>query len=847
MARKIINWSYVQARLGSNRFFWRLRYGLGWLNFRRLRAGFQFRSKANDTATEVQYWRAMSKGALVPIVLAIAVAVGLYVFERNISFFIGLGWVHDTIVGDYLVHELDNDTYVQLLTTIAGVTGVFLGLYFTAVSTVISNAYSSVSGDVRELILRDRIGNNYVKLVSFLTALSVVLLAFSAAKVTTYHLAIPVLAVVSCLAIFAFVNLGMRAFFLSDPTLFFNTLSGELLKWVKQATYRGYQWKSPSFQEHYRKQALKSATTLATLAKISSEKPELQGESYPRLLRKLLALTSVYQSDKHLIPSGSNWFSKKLQHKQWYLTESTELETATRTDTALRPNEIPDTTWLEDVILDGVFKAFEADLAAGDYQALYNKTVSLPDFFKNTAADWLEGNGEIRLQRLSKYVVDELVAGNEIDEQQEPYSIAIADILASLPMSLELGFIKVVDETDAKKLRTQLSDMKLTKESSPYRFNLPPSTLKILEDVHNGAVFEKLAQAQHKTQNWYVTELVLHDFEMALYQQWQSLMRTLEDWYSETGETLTKAKRYKQAAAVYSRAIEQAWKLDSHIVRLKDLSEALRKDRKTDFIKNAEWDWDKEHDRVAKFRNAAIEGQAKLIPYLWNTKKPDPDMPDFFGGAVHYTGEACFDALVSGDADKFKTLFRPYFFGILGIFESVRPQVVEWETSSAITWMSEPVLDLFDISGYAYIFAEYHNKPELWGECKTVWDSYLTEVSQQLQSFSVISNYHQTPRLVITPRDPLRSGREIVLGRILNDLPRQRASNFYSQPQVEHQSQLIRNIAPWNDDLPSMFVNAIDVFTAKYLITLPNDTGLDFGISQDKISSINEQSEDEDE
>ncbi len=847
MVRKFVNGSYLRARLGSSRIFWRSRYGLGWLNFRRLRAGFQLKNKASNATTEIQYWRAMSKGALVPIFLAVAVSIILYVFERNLSFFINISWVHDTVIGQYLMHTLDKGTYVQLLTAIAGVTGVFLGLYFTAVSTVISNAYSSVSGDVRELILRDRIGNNYVKLVSFLTALSVLLLAFSAANAGTAHLGIPILAIASCLAVFAFVNLGMRAFFLSDPTLFFNTVSAELLKWVKQATYRGYQWRSPSFQEHYRKQALRSATTLATLAKIASEKPELQGESYPRLLRKLLALTSVYQNDKHLIPSGSNWFSKKFQHKQWYLTESTELESATRTDTTLRPNEIPDTTWLEDVILDGVFKSYEADLANGDYQALYNKTVSLPDFFKDTAADWLHESGEIRHQRLSKYVIDELVSGKEIDNQQEPYSVAITDILASLPMSLELGFIKAVDEVDPVKLRTQLSNMRLAKENAPYHFNLPPSTIKVLEDVHAGAAFEKLSQARHKTQNWYVTELVLHDLEMSLYKQWQSLMKLLENWYAEAGEALTKAKRYKQSAAVYSRAIEQAWKLDSHIERLKNLSEALREGHRVDFIKNAEWDWDKEHSRVAKFRDAAIEGQAKLIPHLWNTRKPDPDMPDFFGGAVHYTGEACFDALVAGDGEKFKALFRPYFLGILGVFESVRSQVVEWETSSAIAWMSEPILDLFDISGYAYIFAEYHNKPELWSECKGVWDTYLSEVSQQLQSFAVISNYHQTPRMVITPRAPLRSGREIALGRMLNELPRQQTSDFFSRPQVEHQSQLIRNIAPWSDHLPSMFVDAIDVFTTRYLITLPDSSTLDFGINQDKITSINGRPEDESE
>ena len=299
------NFTYVLARLGFTRLFWRVRYWFGWLNFRRLRISFQLRDKLRNTATEASYWRALSRGVVLPIIFAIVFSLVLYAFEKSLPLFTNINWVGNNIIGKILLHPMNEDAYVAILTTIAGVVGVFLGLYFTAVSTVISNVYSSVSGDVRELILRDRLGNKYVNLLAFLIALSVVLLAFSTMKITTLHLAIFVLVVLSCLAIFAFVNLGVRMFFLSDPTLFFETLSTELMKWVRHATARGYQWQDVSFQTHYRRQALKVVKTLTTLAKISSKKPELQGESHPRLLKNLLALTSVYYDEKHSIPTNS--------------------------------------------------------------------------------------------------------------------------------------------------------------------------------------------------------------------------------------------------------------------------------------------------------------------------------------------------------------------------------------------------------------------------------------------------------------------------------------------------------------------------------------------------------------
>ena len=268
------NFTYVLERLGFTRLFWRVRYWFGWLNFRRLRISFQLRDKLSNTAAEVSYWRALSRGVVLPIIFAIVFSLVLYVFEENLPFFTNISWVGNSIIGKILLHPMNKDAYVAMLTTIAGVVGVFLGLYFTAVSTVISNAYSSVSGDVRELILRDRLGNKYVKLLAFLTALSVILLAFSAMEIAPLHLVILVLPVLSCLAIFAFVSLGARMFFLSDPTLFFGTLSIELMKWISCATARGYQWQNASFQAHYRKQALKVATTLVILAKISGKKPD---------------------------------------------------------------------------------------------------------------------------------------------------------------------------------------------------------------------------------------------------------------------------------------------------------------------------------------------------------------------------------------------------------------------------------------------------------------------------------------------------------------------------------------------------------------------------------------------
>ena len=99
----------------------------------------------------------------------------------------------------------------MLLEAIAAVTGVFLALYFTAVSTVAATVYASVPHDIRTLIVKDRLGNVYVQGVAFTMALAILLLIFHAGGGSALRLALPVVGALAVFSIFAFIRLGQRA------------------------------------------------------------------------------------------------------------------------------------------------------------------------------------------------------------------------------------------------------------------------------------------------------------------------------------------------------------------------------------------------------------------------------------------------------------------------------------------------------------------------------------------------------------------------------------------------------------------------------------------------------------
>ena len=86
----------------------------------------------------------------------------------------------------------DDSDYVTFLATVSGIGGVFIGLYYAGISTVSSSIYASVPNNVRDLLAQERVGNVYLRFLSFITSLGLILIAFRLINQPRIFLAIPV-------------------------------------------------------------------------------------------------------------------------------------------------------------------------------------------------------------------------------------------------------------------------------------------------------------------------------------------------------------------------------------------------------------------------------------------------------------------------------------------------------------------------------------------------------------------------------------------------------------------------------------------------------------------------------
>lgn len=729
------------------------------------------------------------------------------------------------------LETINGSAYDVLLETVAGTTGVFLALYFTAVSAIAATVYAAVPHDIRAVIVRDRLGNIYVRGVAFTMALAVLLLVAHAGGAATYRLALPIICFGALFSIFSFIRLGQRAFYLADPTLLANELGYQFLRWFDRAKHGGWRADEPAVQAHYRTSAKRSVDSLVSLSKLATGQAHLQGESSRQLAQKISALLARYLAERHRVPPESRWFGQRYEHSQWYLTDWTQLQLAGATG-ALDPRAVPDVNWVEADLLRPLMSTAAADAHAADYEGALTVLGSLGRVWSGLGSVWASEDGGRWIDDLTAIFLP-AVTQTASGELERPELIPGAlDAFALVPLSLELGFHRSIVDRDITALGDQIATSNWRAPDAAYAFSLPRPVVQMLEQIQVGLEFERAANgpAETRTPTWWIREMAMYSLEWAFHQEIEVLVALAGRWYPATADTLTTAGLHEGAAAVLARGEELALKLAAHLHEWEQIAESMRDGPRLD-LKRPTWDWSGLRSQAEVLRWEIDERLAGSIVELAALSESQ-DVPDYLGHAVHRTGEACFDALATDDAERFSKLYPRYFLGILAVTERVRPRVARYHPQQAVTWMAGPLMELLDISGYALVYSELNGTPELWRTVQDVLARYF-ELPDGLDRMKLVAALyqHQGTALGLTARSMVRHAWKKSLSNQLSALERQVADNEFGRGQVRHESPLIRRIAPDDNLFDDLYFDAGDILVVRYLQTLAAANGLDFGIA----------------
>jgi hypothetical protein len=740
----------------------------------------------------------------------------------------------------------NDDAYSGFLGTVAGIGGVFIGLYYAAISSIGSAIYSNKPSNIRDLLATERVGSSYMTALAYMTFTSLALFAMYLLGFQKTHLAILFTTILVGVGIISFVKLGQRVFYFFDPTQLSRSVFFDLYSHLKNVQPKGFRWLDRSFQNTARRNALVCIDVLNTVNDVARNEVYLQGKPYVDFAIRTCGFLCSYQNALRRIPPSSLWYGQKYIHRDWYKTSETYLHTATITNTQISPEVVPDKSWLEDKLFRNVEQCLSVNYAENRYE-LTIQLIDMIDLYIQSLSE--NANIKSAFTILDSIVDIFLKHLPEVDEKapdaERIERLAIFERLPTLCINILLKYLKYVDCNSREGFDKKLSKINWGSKSDPYMHDFAPHLLVQIEWLHKRLSFENKAEGVVVSPVWYQTELLCLTEAITFNDCVKELVAKCAGRFEKWIECCTKKKRFWINAALQSRELEYWNKIEHHFAKLEQRWNSLVTEKK---ISGLAWpaDYLSEAKATIAKRQKDLLKSISTHSYLLSLMKRPSDFPDYAGQFLHMTAHSVLRSLCDGDEELLKSTYKPFYYASITKFNALRPvaNVVDWRYEGQVKNAIAPIIDLIEMSGYGKLMSDFHCKKDLWIVIQETWDEYLAQPDQQKAPLSKVnltffSNCISLldSGLGIPYRAVTRTGWLQQIQYRLSELPKRSPVSvgrpFYSYPKVDHESPLVRYFAK---DPISVAYDGIDVFIEEYFLKRDDAKNLVFKSRQNEFA-----------
>lgn len=735
---------------------------------------------------------------------------------------------------------------VSVYSNLAQISGLIVGLYFTAISVVVSTVYSKVPDDVRNLIARERMGDSYVSIAILLGAISLVELALL--SVGSGGGAFP-LFVGIFLAILTLVTVPLlvhRLFYFFDPARLAETyIFPEVLEWAGLATCSGYSWGDASFQNHYSRQVSGKLITYRRIIELLLGDARANNSSLTRLIAKELSFLSYYIANlKNKIPSNSRWFRFKLQHQKWFETNSSAVEIALRAGISLQHKEVPNPNWLEAQVAENVSDVLRHLLATGDL----DNALELMQYLQQTCnriVKNLSYQEAYMLTEARDKVFREFLDGVTVENNRGTL-LAMVDFYAADYVAIPIQCANSLKQISSTAVQAKLRKVNWKAAASVYRANFPTRVIPELEKMLPLKANQLSIEPDAAVPEWYDLQLIANAYLGLLSSMTEEICARFEEVFSTRVKISEDTTKNLLTLQIVTRGLEACHKMETYLETAKSIGKGLVELKVVKDIPGPDIDWEKHTAAWKRTREAVIDKLGALCLITdWNNAAQD--LPDYFGQAYWVVADECFDALCEKDAPRFQKLYA-LFFGLAQIaWNLTRSSMAREKNKEFYTNIFADVLkDVMAIGGYAKLFNEFHGDG-YWAAVQETWDKALTTLNANRKPFisAFVACVNYDPLMTMTVRSLQRTRWQQIFEGILSsetDIPDEYGNVRHRghRKQVVHPSALLRTFGH------SHFYNPETVFAAFYLRAQPELGESDLGRkTQQFISDLVRETEEE--
>ena len=734
------------------------------------------------------------------------------------------------------------------LSVIASISGVFLGLYFTAISGIASSYLLRAPQNVKQFFLAEPRGQQYVKTIAITGIVSIFYIVFKSFEYQIHPAGLVFLSLLVAYIIIRFWQVGTNVFYSLEPQFALPWITRDIHFSLKGLVPPGLQWNMPAIQNHHRGLVAEKFALIKNLVRFGKEEMKISDEQLVTTMGYIGGLLFSYAGFKRKTPTNSYWFETKNQFQDWTLANSSEIAIALSTGTSLQPKNVRNYTWYEEETLNIAVEIFHSFTDVKKVISSAQGLDVLVEVAEVYAQDFDVKSAELlfkKIKPISDYI--NTIQANNVQQRLFKEQLSFVDAQGRLATSALLGLVKYLDSHSCEEIAKCIAEINwLSGRKNIYLTGLPGAMLPRLESLLNDLENEKVIEGRLVTADWYIKTYCFQQYLFSLQGYFNFLKALHSNHFQSSLDALLSAQQLLLAVHLVQRWKEFSAKYRRMIFDLKKHIDCSNFHRLLGDLPWIEFDFEKEKQIALEREKDVTDKMIQLLPKL-KTLATSDDLPDYFGQALTEGIQACYDACEDNDHERLKKILPAVFDASLTAYDRLREKVKDWsQIDSKLIFSSEPLENLFEISGYAKLYSELYQIPELWGTVERLWDIYFEAVDakQVIQFIAAMSSYRDSV-FQIMPQAMLRSNWQISFEHKLREhgipvFPDNRSyDSVNGRRQPTHTSSVIR-VLERSGGLRLM-ASARDIFFATYLSNLPAAAGIELPDRHNFKESIQEE------
>lgn len=777
--------------------------------------------KGLNRNSEKVYNKIIVEDLIKQLIQSLGIVILLYLFDYLVRRIININeFIYfKKILKLKLNISLDNSFFTNTLIGSLGVAGVFLGLYYSNISSIFTEKYSNAPKEIRDLFTNELIINKNINNVTRYIIISIMILALNSIGISPWYITVIAMLVATVRVIITFSIIGKRTYEFSDTYSVSQSIYRNISFNIKNATINGYKWNDVNIQNHYKNECSKDISILKTISLYNLEEEGTKSKPMINFMSMNLAILCKYLNNKKYIPYNSLWYKEKYEYKRWYEASDTELSLALQTGTIIGGVKKRNHFWFEDELLEINYLCLEQFIKDNNINGIFQYM----NIFTKTINKWICSFEQDKCltvisnldKTISEYINDKATNEEDIIQLVDSITLMYTEYVLSVNNLLEqYNGIKIYDYDNYKSYKIE----SLLKLGYPFLNN--NNIFKLFEGILNEFKIEN----KRITPKWYINESVNKEFYRIIIDISYKLESIYSKFiYKKCCEYL-ETKKYEYAMVYLLRESE----IFNKISRSYELLEYLEKNTmKYKNQKNDIW-----IENSISNNRERIVNKHKNMPEKWvkcsfgftneNSYK-SKSYPDILGFSYNNLCEYLVNSILENNFECFKIGYENF----LALCITYRNFIInDLNTISDINQMykanaiTNPILEFFQISGYAILLGEFTNQ-----KC---WGDYLEEQLKNISDKLLAGNckiFEQWINEINIKRNNIYLPNRIMLWRwnqsfnnsiMKNELVKYKSINCYEEI-IDTDSDILNKVYSSSRHSLDLNIEPYEVYIIKYL------------------------------